>query len=195
MNEHSIGVIHEGGDSFLMTHSGTKVSVLNPKPEQIKLEDIAHALSLQCRYNGHVDRFYSVAEHVLKGYTLSNYIVLSNNPGEIIKAWLLHDASEAYVGDLIRPVKMHIEPFVHLEEGFMEVIYDKFGVARRSEDVRYLDNVMAALEKENMFPNNKEVWHGLPPVKHLNGVFEEWGLSPNHCEESLLTVLREHFKE
>ena len=82
--------------------SGHRIDPLHIKEEDIYLEDIAHALSLLCRGNGHIKYFYSVAQHSLncakeaqsRGY--SKYVVLS---------CLFHDASETYMSDLITPIK------------------------------------------------------------------------------------------
>lgn len=86
----------------MITYTRTYITPLNPKPEQINIKDIAHALSLICRANGHFDYFYSVAQHSIncaleaKARNLSRKVQL---------ACLLHDGSEAYIADIIRPIK------------------------------------------------------------------------------------------
>lgn len=83
--------------SAIVTYSGRMIEPLNPDPSQIELEDIAHSLANQCRFTGHVKEFYSVAQHsVLVSYECA--------PEDAL--WgLLHDASEAYLADIARPVK------------------------------------------------------------------------------------------
>lgn len=88
----------------ITTFTGRVVDLLDPKPDTICLEDIARGLAMQCRFNGHIRRFYSVAEHSVR---VSRWLLYQCGPGEILIAQqgLLHDAAEAYVGDLIGPMK------------------------------------------------------------------------------------------
>ena len=85
-------------DGFIGTFSGLRFWPLNPNPEKILIEDVAHSLAHQCRFGGHVWRFYSVAEHSVH---VSNLY-----PSEDVLWGLLHDASEAYLVDLPRPLKL-----------------------------------------------------------------------------------------
>jgi len=83
--------------AFLPTCSGRRVHLLNPSPDEIAIEDIAHALSHACRFAGHVPSYYSVAQHS---------VLVSELLDERTALWgLLHDASEAYLHDLTRPLK------------------------------------------------------------------------------------------
>jgi hypothetical protein len=85
-----------------MFPSGNYVDLLVPDYEQIEAEDIAHHLSMLCRYGGGVRRFYSVAEHCCLVHDL---LAWQGQDPEIVKAGLLHDAAEAYLGDIIAPLK------------------------------------------------------------------------------------------
>ncbi len=90
---------HEGRNGYFMhTYSGKKFFPLDPRPHEIFILDIAHALAHQCRFNGHTTKFYSVAEHSWH----CSYLV----PEEFAMEALMHDAAEAYVGDIIRPLKL-----------------------------------------------------------------------------------------
>ena len=108
---------------YIRTSSGVKFYPLNPDPQGILMEDIAHALSLLCRGNGHVKVFFSVGQHCIhcakeaeqRGYST-----------RLILACLLHDASEAYLSDITRPVKQHLQDYCRYEEHLLEVIYKKF---------------------------------------------------------------------
>lgn len=108
---------------YIRTNSGVRFYPLNPDPQGILIEDIAHALSLQCRGNGHVKVFFSVGQHCIhcakeaeqRGYST-----------RLILACLLHDASEAYLSDITRPVKQHLQDYCRYEEHLLEVIYKKF---------------------------------------------------------------------
>jgi uncharacterized protein len=86
---------------WIQTYTGKQFWPLSPLPEDIVIEDIAHALSMQCRFGGHVRTFYSVAQH-------SVHVSLLVEPQYAL--WgLLHDAAEAYLVDLPRPIKKFSE--------------------------------------------------------------------------------------
>lgn len=112
----------------MMTVSAKYVDLNNLKADDIDVTDVAHALSQLCRYNGHTKEFYSVAEHCVR---LARY-AMNNIEGEdgkmIAKALLLHDATEAYVGDVIYPLKKHLPQFNRLEDKIGNVIFKKFGI-------------------------------------------------------------------
>lgn len=107
---------------FIQTHSGLAFWPLDPRPEDINIEDIAHALAMQCRYAGHGRRFYSVAEH-------SVLMALALPPPYRLHA-LLHDASEAYLVDLPSPVKRFIPGYIELEEAVMRCVWVRFNLSR-----------------------------------------------------------------
>lgn len=94
----------------IRTFSGEFVDVINPDPEKINIQDIAHALSHLCRYGGHTDEFYSVAQHSIA----VSYLV----PEEVALEGLLHDATEAYMVDLPRPIKKQIKQYSEMEQYF-----------------------------------------------------------------------------
>jgi len=85
-------------DGCMVTFSGIVFDLMNPDPDLIRLEDIAHGLAFNCRWNGATKRYYSIAEHSLR---VSRRCV---SPGMQL-AGLLHDAEEAYWGDMIKPLK------------------------------------------------------------------------------------------
>src|SRR6266496_3875421 len=87
------------GNGEIILASGKWFNVFNPKPEDVDIRDIAHALSNQCRFTGHTKEFYSVAQHS---------VLVSTFCAPEDAAWgLLHDASEAYLSDIASPVKKH----------------------------------------------------------------------------------------
>lgn len=105
---------------WMQTFTGRQFFPTDPRPEEVVAEDIAHALSLICRYGGHVDRFYSVAEHCW----LMSYAV----PAEDALWALLHDAAEAYVGDMVRPLKRQMPDYCFTEGRVLTAILDRFGI-------------------------------------------------------------------
>lgn len=103
---------------LIMTFKGNLVDPANPDPLTFDIEDIAHALSLICRYNGHIPEFYSVAQH--------SYHVAQLLPVEL-KLWgLLHDASEAYFADVIRPAKELLTDYEAVEAKIHAAIAKRF---------------------------------------------------------------------
>ena len=117
-------------DTFL-AHSGTFVAPLSPKPEQVHIDDIAHALSLICRGNGHYKYFYSVAQHCINCVTEARARGLSKR---IQLACLMHDGSEAYLGDMVRPLKKHLEEYLEIEAKMQSCVYAHFGISDLTQE-------------------------------------------------------------
>lgn len=120
---------------FIITFSKQKFSPLKASAEEIDIIDIAHALSLMCRANGHIRHFYSVAQHCLNCSREAEARGLSD---EIQLACLLHDASEAYISDITRPIKRSLPQYMEMEEVLQNQILDKFNLAHLTETEHYL---------------------------------------------------------
>jgi hypothetical protein len=105
---------------WMQTYGGGRFYLRNPRADEVEPADIAHALSLLCRYNGHIDRFYSVAEHCV---LLSHAV-----PEKFALDALLHDATEAYVGDMIRPLKRTMNEYQMVERYVMNAIAERFDI-------------------------------------------------------------------
>lgn len=110
---------------LIRTWSGVFFSPLEPHPEDIRPEDIAHALSLLCRANGHFKCFYSVGQHCLACEAEARAAGL---PRSVRLACLLHDASEAYISDITRPVKLGLPEYRVIEKRLQDTIYRRFGI-------------------------------------------------------------------
>jgi uncharacterized protein len=125
------------------TRSGKKFYPLEPRPEDICIEDIAHALAHVCRFAGHAKHFFSVAQH-------SVYVSLVVRSTYEAQLWaLLHDASEAYLGDIVRPFKQTsmMEGYRVVEAGVMRAICERFCLpAEEPSIVRTMDQRMYATE-------------------------------------------------
>lgn len=123
----------------IRTNSGQYVNVFATKPSTIIIEDIAHSLSHQCRFGGHLPYLFSVAMHSIS----VSYLV----PKEHAFAALMHDASEAYLLDIPRPIKERMPEYKGIEHQLMQVIAYKFGFQYPLHDeVKKADNI--ALENE-----------------------------------------------
>ena len=159
---------HTSGMTGYYTASGRYVEPLDLQPESVDLDDIAHSLACQCRFNGHTRAFYSVAEHSIR---VSRLLA----PDPVLELWgLLHDASEAYLCDLPRPLKHASGEFGDLyreaEMKAMVAIAEaldlpllKTGQLRK---IKKADLVMLATEKRDLCPNVADVtWDVLRGVK------------------------------
>jgi len=108
----------------MTTFTGKWINPFYMTPDDLEIRDIAHHLSNICRYNGATNKFYSVAEHsLLIARQLSHY----NQPANYVMTGLMHDACEAYLGDIITPIKGFIPDFKHLENQLQAMIYDWCG--------------------------------------------------------------------
>lgn len=114
----------EGRGPRLTTNSRRMFYPVDPDPESIRIEDIAHASSMICRWNGHCDVFYSVGQHAIAVCDLVRKA--GGTLGEQKQA-LMHDAAEAYVGDMPTPLKRYYKDFCAMEDNLLEMIAEKFG--------------------------------------------------------------------
>lgn len=119
------GKILSEGDtmSCIKTYTGVMFDPLNPDPELIEIRDIAHALSMLCRANGHFRSFYSVGQHCLNCLGEAQARGYSRR---VQLACLLHDASEAYLSDVTRPVKKELPKYLEIETPLQETIWRKY---------------------------------------------------------------------
>lgn len=108
---------------YITTYSKIHFTPLKPKKEQIIIEDIAHSLSLMTRANGHFPEFYSVAQHCIHCYEEA---VARGLDKRLCLACLLHDASEAYLADITRPVKKNLPKYLVIEKILQDAIYERF---------------------------------------------------------------------
>lgn len=147
----------------MITYTRTYITPLQPKPEQINIKDIAHALSLICRANGHFDYFYSVAQHSIncaleaKARNLSRKIQL---------ACLLHDGSEAYIADIIRPIKEKMKDYLKIEEKLQNCVFEKFEINNLNSEekisVKQIDDDVLYYEFENIC--NEKIYNEKPII-------------------------------
>lgn len=179
-------------DSWFTLASGRNFYPFNPQVDHIFIEDIALALSHLCRYNGHCRKFYSVAEHSVH----CSYHVAEGHE----LAALMHDATEAYVGDLIRPIKVYMPDFEEMEEQVWQAIATRFGLPQElPKEVKTVDNVLLVTEARDLLPDGADLmkkW-GLPhtPIEDLdiarNGRLP-WG--PEEAERQFLARFQELYE-
>ena len=163
---------HRG--DWMQTNSGRRYYPQDPRPDDIVPGDIAHALSLLCRYGGHVDRFYSVAEHCVK---MSEAV----SPENALWA-LLHDATEAYVVDVPRPVKRYLSDYAAIEKQVWGAIAFRFGLIEEGAlipdlpaEVHEADNRILLNERATLMRNAEVGAWAMDGMEPLPVRIEGWG--------------------
>lgn len=144
--------------AWIQTFTGRAFYPLDPRPEDINLLDIAHALSMQCRFTGHLRRFYSVAEHCCR---VSVMVKRLGGTTEEALWGLLHDASEAYLVDVARPVKHTplMQGYRDAEAGVTKAICQRFGLPPEEPSaVKTADKVMLAIEARDLLGPLRPGW-------------------------------------
>lgn len=171
--------------SAILTATGKWFDVLNPDPALINLTDIASALSKLCRFGGHCREFYSVAEHSIQ---VSRLVAQRSGATKEGIAWaLLHDASEAYVTDVPRPVKHQIPQYIAIEDAVQKAMAERFRLSwPMPDEVHEADHELLALELRAYMPEQREQL--LPPISNqsLVGTLPKNPLLPKQAEQAFL---------
>lgn len=145
---------------WLQTASGGRFWPLDPRPEEVSIDDIAHALSLLCRFGGHCAEFYSVAQHSV---LVSLYV-----PREHALQALLHDAAEAYVVDVPRPLKLELAAYRAIEKGVQAAVYRHFGLPEEDPPcIKAADDRVLAQEHRDVMCTSPLDWSRLADERPL----------------------------
>lgn len=174
--------------AWIHTFTGLQFFHLRPTVDMITIEDIAHALSMVCRWSGHTKWFYSVAQH---SYYCS--LLVGNENPVLALATLLHDSSEAYLGDMNRPLKHYTEAgpaYLKIEERVERVIFEKFGLPYPMHPaIKVADNQMLFAEKRQII--NGGAWADTwgHDGSEANITIERW--NPARAERMFLRRFRE----
>lgn len=138
---------------WMQTYTSRKFWPLDPRSDEVFIEDIAHSLSMQCRYAGHCRRFYSVAEHSVH---IARWLLPTH--GKEIALWgLMHDASEAYLVDVPRPVKPYLAGYKEAEAKVMAAVCERFSLPKEMPAIVHeADNCIIGDELVNLLPM---AWH------------------------------------
>ena len=170
---------------WIQTHSGKQWHYNKPDIDSVDIEDIAHALSLLCRFGGHVSKFYSVAEHSVRA---SKIVPLD------YQLWaLMHDASEAYCVDVPSPLKHSpgLEGYAYFEAITMKAICESFELPwPEPPQVKQVDRTMLMTEQRDLMGVQAAPWSevGTP----LPGIIKPW--SPKVAEKRFLKRFYELYK-
>jgi len=150
------GVIPAHTTASICTFTGKEFWPLEPKHEDIDIVDIAHALSQIVRYTGHVSQPWTVGLHSIE---VSNRIEARTGNVILALAGLLHDASEAYLVDVPRPLKPHFQGYAAMEAKLEEAIFARFGLPYPlPKIVKDTDTDMLLDEVANFFPAGSFIW-------------------------------------
>ena len=156
---------------WMMTASGARFYPTKPDPDAVKITDIAHALGNLCRYNGHV-RFYSVAEHSVH---MARHFVRTHR-NDLARWALLHDAAEAYLGDVIRPLKKALPQYVEIEQAVEAAVAQAFGLPLdMPPEIKAADTAILNDERRQLFPTEVVEASGWMWRPGLGILIEHWG--------------------
>lgn len=146
--------------NYFSTLNGNRFYPLEGRVNKVDLEDIAHGLAYQCRFNGQTREFYSVAEHSLR--------VAEIVPAEYRLEALMHDAAEYTLGDMVTPMKKLFPFFKEMEDKFTDQLAEHFGLDFSNYAViKKADLVLLATEKRDLMPRSTEPWGLLEGIEPL----------------------------
>lgn len=169
-------------EAWIQTYTGRRFTPTNPMAEAIVIQDIAHALSLQCRFSGHCNYAYSVAQHsVLVSYICDDADALFG---------LLHDATEAYLVDIPSPLKRSglFDAYKAFETKMQVAVSKRFGLPEQEPaSVKRADKIMLATEARDLMPNIRSDWTN--EYKPLPFKIEQW--TPTQAETAFLERFNE----
>ncbi len=186
--------------SWIQTFTGRKFYPLEPRAADVCIEDIAHALALTCRFTGHCREFYSVAQHSV---FCSEYVAAFDGSPALQLAALLHDASEAYLPDVARPIKSEVQVWVprgkltapdlkefsEVEDAIIRQVATALGLdidLFSDPIIKEADIVMLMTEKRDLMGPSPEPWV-LQPKMLWTTIYAQ---SPNQAEASFLNRYR-----
>lgn len=174
------GVPEEG---WIQIANGHIFHPMNPRPEEVHIEDIAQSLSRQIRYNGHSDGIINVAQHSCNCAWLADVM---GHPAETQLAMLMHDAGEYITGDMIRPMKVKIPEFSVTEDAIMAAIIKRFNLPEITHKLlKYFDNIALAWEKRDLYRSSRE-WPNMEDVPEWCPTITTW--THTYAEQRFLNL-------
>lgn len=187
-------------EGWITTYTGIQFYYTKARPEDISIEDIAHALSNTSRYAGHCSKFYSVAEHSVK---VSQLVIKMSryHDAQAGLVALLHDAAEAYMCDIPTPLKKALSLYLVIEKSIMSMVYEKFNLREKSHNIsttaltKLIDTNIRDFEVEALF-TKPTGWPMLQTYDSHYVKIDCW--SPNKAEKMFLKefkILDERRKE
>lgn len=180
-------------ENTIKLRSGRYLDLRNPRPDQFTLSDIAGGLSKICRFGGQIPAFYSVAEHCVH---CAEQAARDGLNSLVQRIALLHDAAEAFIGDVVKPLKIMLPEYAAVERRMETVIAAKYGLFGETPSVstacwdaaREIDRAMLIAERRAMFGVDGVVWFGEALVRRLERTFWQW--PPPRAEAEFLEAAR-----
>ncbi|WP_411386959.1 phosphohydrolase [Pseudomonas sp. MPB03] len=153
--------------NWIFTHTGKRFDLFEPDADMIDPRDIAHSLAHLCRFNGHTREFYSVAQH--------SCLVADLVPAEHKLAALLHDATEAYLGDMTRPLKEWMPYYRGFEDVIWGRVCERFGLEiDLPSSVHQADLIALATERRDLIPPDPATWDCLVGIEPAPERIRPW---------------------
>lgn len=148
----SIHPLHDTASGNINTWSGKTINLIFPDPDEITIVDIAMGLSNICHFGGQISPFFSVAQH--------SHLVACIAPEHLKLAALMHDAPEAYIGDVVKPLKILLgDSYKRIESNFTEIIFNKFKIPlNQLKEIKPYDKQIQELEFDYFFKGNKKAF-------------------------------------
>lgn len=168
----------------IQMHNGKFMDFRFPGMAQYDVEDIAHAISHICRFTGHVDQFYSVAQHSV----LVSYLV----PDEHALSGLMHDAAEAFLGDVSSPLKQLLPEYKAIEARVEESILRRFGIDYTLDPcVKKADHIALVTERRDLMPDSRDSkeWAWAKDIKPLDLVI--CPMAPSDAKDMFINRFQE----
>lgn len=173
----------------ILTFRGQYFDFLNPHLNEFDIRDIAHALSNVCRFAGHTREFYSVAQHSVM---VARICMRTARPADVIdygRAGLLHDAAEAYIGDITSPLKQLLPDYKVIEQRIEAALFNAFGIDSLPEQtklVKHADLVMLATEQRDLMAPHSDEWMLISGIEPLPEIINPW--YPEKAEREFLKL-------
>ncbi len=179
INHHAL--YDPNSSAWIQTFSGRQFFPLRPLLSSIHIEDIAHALSNICRFTGHCREFYSVAQHS---------VLCSRELPNPLRLWgLLHDASEAYLCDLAKPIKDLLPSYRELESRLMKAIAERYGLGwPMPAMVHEVDMSMLLTERRDLLAESPAAWD-IPGIPYDDVFVLPW--KPHEAKRIFLQTYKE----
>lgn len=175
--------------SWIQSYTGRRIELEEPTPDMICIEDIAHALSRICRFTGHCGRHESVAEHSILVALLVSEMIFDSEADRLtaVRQALLHDATEAYLGDVSTPLKQLLPYYSALEDNLWGVIALRFGLPEAVHPlIKTCDIIALQTERRDLLSASEHKWHPnieavLPDQRRM-----QVDVTPNAAKDSFL---------
>lgn len=184
--------------TWIETFTGKRVNPMHLDEELIDINDIAHSLALQCRFVGHCLTFYSIAEHsILVADTVTkirlSYVGTKEGANKTLLAALLHDAAEAYLGDIARPIKHHnaFKQVVEIEKRILGKVMLKYNCTGADwQLIKKADDIMLATEAKYLMADSGKGWY--LPEPSLPGGMRSLQIGEADLEAAFLEKFEEY---